>query len=343
MKRKLFFVLIVCLFWSFASSAFAASTMNRVGLNPFYRPPLTSEADLGALVRSQDKQINNGFVKAGYPDLYPAFSEQFPSTAIDSIKVFPGETFQWMLFKKKGTGPVIVTKDVTWGGAGPLDAYRFYIDNKGKRYEFVVLNACGNFSLKNITDIPAPIPAPPEKAAVVLPAPIPAPPEKAVVALPAPPPPVVAEPPAPPEPPLPMRAAKRLGGPVIDAGYLHQYDPANYLFARIGYEFPLFDNLSLLALVGGAVRVDGDDGGSAFIADAILDYHWSRLSFGVGAGYWSDNGGQLDMIVNLGVLVFGNPDSFNGTLFIEARSDVEEVFDTVRDLGRLGLGMRFRF
>ena len=108
MKRKLFFVLIVCLFWSFATYAFAASTLERVGVNPFYRPPLTSEADLGALVKSQRMLISNGFAKAGYPDLFLSFSEQFPSATIDSIKVSPGETFQWMLFRKKGTGPVNV-------------------------------------------------------------------------------------------------------------------------------------------------------------------------------------------------------------------------------------------
>jgi len=110
-----------------------------------------------------------------------------------------------------------------------------------------------------------------------------------------------------------------------------------------GYEFPLFDKLSLLTLVGGAVRVDGKDGGSSFIADAILDYHWwNRLSFGLGAGYWSDDGGQLDLIGNLGILVFGNPDSFNGTLFLEARSEVNEL-DRLHAVGRFGLGMRFRF
>lgn len=345
MKRKLFLILIVCLLGCFVSSAFAASTLKRVGVNPFYRPPLTSEADLRALVKSRNTQIRNGFAKAGYPDLYPAFSEQFPSATIDSIKVSPGETFQWMLFRKKGSGPVIFAKDVTWRGAGPLDAYRFYIDNKGKRYEFVVLYACGNLSLKNITEIPAPMPPAPEKAAVVPPAPEPVPP--------APMPPIQeAIPPAPPAPmpaapeavtPAPMPAAKFPGGPVVDAGVFYQFDPASYLFARIGYEFPLFDKLSLLAFVGGAFRVHGEDGGSAFIADAILDYHWwNRLSFGLGAGFWSGNGGQIDGIANLGFLVFGNPNSFNGTLFLEARSEIGEL-DRLHDEGRFGLGMRFRF
>ncbi len=326
MKRKLFFVLIVCLLGSFVSSAFAASTFKRVGVNPFYRPPLTSEADLRALVKSRITHIRTGFAKAGYPNLYRAFSEQFLSATIDSIKVSPGETFRWMLFRKKGSGPVIVTKDATWGGAGPLYAYRFYINSKGKRYEFAVLNACGNFALKNITEIPAPMPVTPEKAAAVPPAPMPATPEKTAAGSAA-----------------SMSTAKFPGGPVADAGFSYQFDPASYLFARVGNEIPLYDKLSLIAFVGGSFRIHGKDGGSAFIADAILDYHWwNRLSFGLGAGYWSGNDGQMDLIANLGFLVYGKPNSFNSTLFLEARSEIGEL-GNLHDQCRFSLGMRFRF
>jgi hypothetical protein len=49
----------------------------------------------------------------------------------------------------------------------------------------------------------------------------------------------------------------------------------------------------------------------------------------------------MDAIANLGFLVYGNPDSFNSTLFLEARSEVGEL-DRLH-VGRYGLGMRFRF
>jgi hypothetical protein len=104
MKRKLFLFLIVCLLGCFVSSAFAASTMKRVGVNPFYRPPLTSEADLKALVKSRNTQIRTGFAKAGYPNLYRDFSEQFLGATIDSIKVSPGETYKWMFYRKRVAG-----------------------------------------------------------------------------------------------------------------------------------------------------------------------------------------------------------------------------------------------
>ena len=129
----------------------------------------------------------------------------------------------------------------------------------------------------------------------------------------------------------------------MDAGSFYQFDPATYLFARVGYEIPLYDKLSLIAFVGGAFRIHGKDGGDAFIADVILDYHWwNRLSFGLGAGYWSGNNGQMDLIGNLGFLLYGNPNSFNSTLFLEARSEVGEL-GSLHDQGRFGLGMRFRF
>ena len=73
MKRKLFLVLIVCLLGSFVSSAFAASTFKQVNVNPFYRPPLTSEADLKEMVKSQNTLIKTGFTKAGVSQSIPGF------------------------------------------------------------------------------------------------------------------------------------------------------------------------------------------------------------------------------------------------------------------------------
>ncbi|HWR98860.1 MAG TPA: hypothetical protein VN317_10605, partial [Candidatus Methanoperedens sp.] len=142
------------------------------------------------------------------------------------------------------------------------------------------------------------------------------------------------------EPRAPVAAAR--GGLVFDLGLSRQFDPANYVFARVGYELPLSDNLYLLGLVGGSVRWMGNDGGSAFTADALLDYHWlDGFSFGLGVGFWSGNDGQADLIADLGYLVSGRPDARNTSLFLEARLPVDEL-DNTREFGRLGLGLRFR-
>lgn len=366
-KKKLLIILMISYFAYSLPSAFAASSFTRSGLNPFYKPPLTSEADLKILVKKRDALIKTGFAKAGYPDLYKSFTEQFPTSTIESIKVPPGETFKWMLFRKKGAGPVVVTKDITWRGAAQLDAYRFYIEKNGHRYEMVVLKKCGNLSLRNVIKTPkaavTPIPTPPPAApppppatplppAAAPPAPAPAAPEKVAA-----PPAIAPAPlPAPAAPPAPapvtketvpaasVAAASAFKLPlVLDAGFSRQNDPASYLFARVGYEIPLYEKLSFIGFLGGSFRIGGEDGGSAFIADAMLDYHWwNRLSFGLGAGYWSGDGGHVDAIVNIGYLLFGETDSFNGTFFVEGRSALDEM-DKISDQGRWGLGMRFRF
>lgn len=135
----------------------------------------------------------------------------------------------------------------------------------------------------------------------------------------------------------------RRGGLLVDVGLSRQPDPANYLFARVGYEFPLVERLYLIGLVGGSLRWMGDDGGSAFTADLMLDYHWlGRHSFGLGAGFWSGNDGQVDLIANYGYRLFGNPDELNGSLFIEARQPFDDL-GSVSEFGRFGLGLRSRF
>jgi hypothetical protein len=129
----------------------------------------------------------------------------------------------------------------------------------------------------------------------------------------------------------------------VDVGLSRQPDPANYLFARVGYELPLTGKLYLMGLVGGYVRWMGEDGGSAFTADAMLDYHWmDKISFGLGAGYWSGNDGQIDLLANLGLLVWGAPDSRNSSVFFEARLPADELGDSDK-FGRFGLGLRTRF
>ena len=51
---------------------------------------------------------------------------------------------------------------------------------------------------------------------------------------------------------------------------------------------------------------------------------------------------QLDIIAAFGARVYGEPDEFNASLFVEARSGVDEMSD-FGDYGRLGFGVRFRF
>ncbi|MDP3480994.1 MAG: hypothetical protein Q8R88_14580 [Desulfoprunum sp.] len=157
MRKKLFLLVGVYLVVACASSAFAAVTLKRLGEHPFTQPAMTSEADLRAMVEKRSADLQTGLSKAGNPELYPEFMAQFQAAKIETIQVTPGEHFAWMLFRNRSTGKVKAIKDVTWAGEAPFDAFRFYIDLDGQRYEFIVAASCGNLALRNIAAIPAPV------------------------------------------------------------------------------------------------------------------------------------------------------------------------------------------
>lgn len=310
MKKPVLLVLCAFLVAAFASSAVAAVSLKRLAEHPF-SPPMTSEAEFRAMAEQNSADLQAGFVKAGYPEVFQEFMAQLPAADIESIKVAPGERFVWMLFRNKHTGKVKLLQDVTWAGEQPFDAYRFYIDYAGRRYEFIVPPICGNLSLKSIGRVPEPAPAPPPPAA---PAPV---------------------------APEPEPVVERKGGPVFDLGLAQQFDPASYVFARIGYALPLLERLSIMGLVGGFIRFDGDDGGDAFIADALLSYSVTdRLFVGGGAGYWSDED-EVDLILNVGYLIYEKPDAFRTSIFLEGRCQADDLISS--EASRLGAGVRFQF
>lgn len=140
-----------------------------------------------------------------------------------------------------------------------------------------------------------------------------------------------------------LKVTRWPGGPVVDLGYAYIFDPANFLFGRVGYELPLVDGLHLLGMVGGFWKVEGSENESSFVADLTLNYHFlDRMWVGAGVGYWSGQDGQLDVIANLGCRVYGPADGFNASLFVEARSATDE-FEELGSTGRYGAGLRFRF
>ena len=167
MRKHILWVCLVSILLAGIPMAGAATTLNVLGRNPFYNTPLESEAQLREMVATQQADLMTGFQKAGAADLFDAFNTQFPEATVTTVTVAPGETLPWMLFKKGGK--VRVLKEVTWKGAEPFEAYQFFIDQDGQRYEFVVPLACGNLGLRDVA------PAPEEVVKVVPPPPPPPP------------------------------------------------------------------------------------------------------------------------------------------------------------------------
>ncbi|MFH0780828.1 MAG: hypothetical protein V2B20_02605 [Pseudomonadota bacterium] len=401
MKKKLLGVLGMCLVLSSASSALSAETIKRLGMHPFSRPAMSSEADLRTMVDKNGANLQAGFAKAGDGDLYPEFKSQFPSAKIEAVTVAPGQKLDWMLFRHNGTGPVKAVKDVTWGGKTSFNAFMFSIDKNGQRYMFVVPAICGNLSLMAVEAAPAQVK---EVKEVVKTNEVPVCSMKLsntrvkcgqVMTVDASrstdsdgsvsqvlfqlldgsntvvdekmdnQAPFIQEFTIPCGSPTytvrttvidnngaksnqadcieKIAVVKGRGGPVVDVGLAHQFDPASYVFGRVGYEVPITENLTVMGLVGGFARFAGDDGdGGVFTADALMNYYFTdKLFAGAGVGFWSGNDGKAELIANVGYLVYEKPDVMKVSVFVEGRSEADDLFAS--RASQLGAGIRFQF
>jgi len=329
MKRnKLLLLLGILVVVGFASPSMAATTLKKMGTHPFYTPPLTSVADLQAMVKKRDARIKEGFAKAGAADLYPAFAEQFPNAQIEKVQVQPGQHIDWMLFRKWGKGKVAAARDIVWGGKHPFEAYAFTIEKDGAQYHFIVPRVCGNIALMDFVSAP---------------------------------PPVAAAPPAPEPQPEPVAAPppveKAMSGPFAIAGYMWQSDPGHYIFGKVGYDFAVTRDFHLLPSYGVFGHVSGSDGESSWIVvDLLASYYVaSDFALGIGAGYWN---GALQTRDDWGRRVTGDDHKIDviiaayydlpawgvvkPSLYIEARNDTEN-FDDIGKTGRLGGGLMVHF
>lgn len=138
---------------------------------------------------------------------------------------------------------------------------------------------------------------------------------------------------------------------LADVGFYRQFDPGTYLFGRVGAEYRLNEDFSVLGLVGVAPQIDGEDGETAILVDVLGEYSFASMYFvNFGLGGWLTDGdsdldtedSQLDVILGLGARIYGEPEDFNTSLFIEVRSAVDEL-DELKEYGRFGAGLRFRF
>jgi hypothetical protein len=316
MKLKVLFQAAVLLALSVCAAQ--AVTVTNVRRNPFYQPPLTSVSDLRYMMQATQEDIRDGLYQAGYPELYQPLMEQYPQAPVSRVDYLSGQNFVWMLSKEGGYGSVRVVSDMVWGGKS-LAAYEFSIYSNGAQYVFAVPLACGNLALKEVITTGGGVVGTGQVGCLSC-------------------------------------YGFRF---VADVGYLHQSDPADYLMLRAGVEHSLSNRLSFLAMVGGAPHLSGNDGDDAILVDFLLQYDWFRFMFGnqwsqafvgVGLGGWITSGDDnleaedtdVDVIANIGARIYGQPETFNASLFFEARSALDE-FDTLGEYGRFGAGLRCRF
>ncbi len=328
-------VLSIILFFQTVS---AQVILKQLGQHPFYQPSLTSLIELNTMINNNKSDVKNGFELVGLSELFDDFVLQLPNAKIEIVEICDNSHFEWMFARKNGEGPVRIVKDVTWIGKTPFSAFQFYIDKNGKRYNFTVPLICGNIALSEITRTPDVFVLPTEEtldksSAVTT---YQSDKTKKDVVLP-----IVAA--------AGASALKFLS----DIGYLHQFDPGHYFLGRVGAEYNFSDNFSLLGLVGVAPHISGTDGKNAFLADVLGEYKFGKSFINLGVGGWLTKGDdgiptentQLDLIGALGTRLFGEPDSFNISLFLETRQGLGELGSVhdIRSFGRYGGGLRFRF
>lgn len=332
----------------------AQTVLTKVGQHPFLQPSLTSSTELITMLQDNENDLKKGFDLAGQSDLFDYFMMHLPNAQIVQINLPQWSHFEWMLGKKYGTGPVCIVKDVTWVNKAPLAVYQFYIDKSGNRYNFIVPLICGNIALRGITRSPAVIAIPTVDTTPVVTA------QPTVDTIDKPTEPIV-------EPTKQIVERKKDVSPaqglavtgartfnfLTDLGYFHQFDPYDYLIVRAGAEYNFSNNYSGLALIGAAPLLRGTDGKTAFLIDLLVEINFSRSFVDLGIGTWITSGNdilktentQIDFITVIGTRIFGEPDAFNASLFLEARNGLEELnsIHNIRSFGRYGGGLRFRF
>ena len=151
MKKLLFVGLIFC----FLITIPAAEKVSRLGQHPFYRDKDIQPGDLKVIAVDKAGDVKMGFEEAGNGELVFAFLEQIQKADVQTTDLNPGDTLEWMFFKEGRK--VKVKQDVVYTGKKPVPAYTFVIFRDGKTYEFIVPKICGNISLKNTREIPAPL------------------------------------------------------------------------------------------------------------------------------------------------------------------------------------------
>ncbi|PTN36336.1 hypothetical protein C6366_09730 [Desulfonatronum sp. SC1] len=300
----------------------AQTQLKELGRSPFFKPELQTVGEFQDMVKETLPDLKKGFATAGASALFDDFVIQVEQSNIEKINVPIGEQLQWMIYKKGQR--VEVMKNVIWAGKEPFTAYRVVVEKDGKRHVFVVPTICGNVSLLRSSDLPAAAPAP-------------------VVTAPTPPPVVAAPAPATTtDTPWTDPVLKR-GNFVVDLGYLHQPDPANYLLMRVGYGYRFHEHFSLLGMIGFAPVIRGDDDTDSFMADLTASYHYDRMYIGGGMGFWhSSRKDRADMIVNAGYRIYGEAYQRNLSLFVEGRIGLDDLND-FNDYVRYGGGLRYQF
>jgi len=157
MRYRKTVVLVTVLLMVFSLNTLAKpKKITRVNVAPLMKTPkggISSPDQLKSMVEEYSERIKEGFEKAEAAELFPAFKDQINSAEIVAAELPKGQDLKWMMFYSAKKTKTLV--DVVWDGKKMLEVYAFTITANCKEYHFVVPKACGNISLKDISNSPA--------------------------------------------------------------------------------------------------------------------------------------------------------------------------------------------
>jgi len=347
--KKIVFALIgFSLFLTWGIQPLEAGTpIKKLGTAPFFKAKALKADQVLPILTRLKKDVRLGFSQAGADALYEPFMKQLQAQKPETVSIQPGQTLQWMIYKKKGK--VRITKDRIWAGKAPFEAYRVVVRHNDHDYDFILPKICLNISLKEVVKVPALTMAPkpseaPKTVAPSAPTVSQAPPVKEpetktpAAAAPSAVTPVPAR-----EPEKPKAEAKK-GSFVVDIGLMARIDPSSFGLARLGYRYNFTDQLALTGLVGAALLFDGEDDHPAFLADLLFTYYpVTKFFLGAGVGLWSSSqDSKADLILEIGLPLTNSHRGPNFELFLEGRSAFDQMGDYDK-YGRAALGLRILF
>ena len=73
-----------------------------------------------------------------------------------------------------------------------------------------------------------------------------------------------------------------------------------------------------------------------------MNYYFTEKMFvGAGVGFWTGEDDNIDLIVNMGYLIYEKPGTMKTSLFIEGRCEADNMITSKAT--RVGMGLRFQF
>ena len=158
-NKKLFLILLIFGLIALTVNTYAEITkLKSIAHYPFaqVKGKIATQEAMKTVVDRYAADIKLGFDMAGYGDLYLPFLDQLKGATFADTTWAVGDRVMWMLFRKQGK--VKVTKEIEWAGKASIEVFAVDVTKDYKLYHFIIPKACGNIGLKNIEDVPPPLP-----------------------------------------------------------------------------------------------------------------------------------------------------------------------------------------